>query len=369
VPELAEVADEALDGNKPVDPDPLEQSGMKLHRKGKKKKKIPTAYISFDEAESPASSVPSSSINTPTDKQFPLSAAPAVPPSPPRANMAMSKVIPPPPTVIPSSSPLQIPNSGPEVEKPSGNYSTSIKSSDNLSLYSDSSDRLDVENLSLSGILPSDRLKPVDSDGATTFLNFNFGRGGDPERAEDLIPVPSYTNRNGEEEDSTEFDFERRSGGSNSTTDSIFPTPTPTTTDHGHPEEKGNKGPRDQVQVTADEDRIRKLKTVLENELEMVTTLKAQLVDDRRQYNDQIKMLETRIETLTRENELLRHQLKKYIGAVQLLKDAGNGRRLSLDHDDDDDGASFEISPPDGKLDGSKCKVHSILGMGRESWK
>lgn len=45
------------------------------------------------------------------------------------------------------------------------------------------------------------------------------------------------------------------------------------------------------------------------------------MADAKRKHQESIEKLEAKITNLSRENELLKHQLKKYVGAVQKLRD------------------------------------------------
>jgi hypothetical protein len=49
--------------------------------------------------------------------------------------------------------------------------------------------------------------------------------------------------------------------------------------------------------------------------------LQEEVKEARRKCSETSDKLGIRIQTLTRENELLKHQLKKYVGAVQKLRD------------------------------------------------
>ncbi|XP_054716261.1 sorting nexin-29-like [Uloborus diversus] len=62
------------------------------------------------------------------------------------------------------------------------------------------------------------------------------------------------------------------------------------------------------------------LRNLLEREMEMGAGLRAEMEDLKRTYEEKIERLEIKVQTITRENELLKHQLKKYITAVQMLK-------------------------------------------------
>jgi len=56
-------------------------------------------------------------------------------------------------------------------------------------------------------------------------------------------------------------------------------------------------------------------------ETSVVAGLNDELREVRRKCNDTVDKLNVRVQTLSRENELLKHQLKKYVGAVQKLRD------------------------------------------------
>ncbi|KFM73226.1 Sorting nexin-29, partial [Stegodyphus mimosarum] len=68
------------------------------------------------------------------------------------------------------------------------------------------------------------------------------------------------------------------------------------------------------------EEKSSALRCLLEREMEMAAGLRAELEDQKRNSEEKIERLELKIQTVTRENELLKHQLKKYIAAVQMLK-------------------------------------------------
>jgi len=150
------------------------------------------------------------------------------------------------------------------------------------------------------------------------------GADHDKDRTNDLIPVPNYSNDEGESE-------------STSQSGSVAGTAKDEESRSRRSIPAGNE---------AGPETLSKLKAILDHEVEMVTKLKSQLAQEKRNSNDEIKILETRIETLSKENELLKHQLNKYIGAVQLLRESG--RRVSLDLDDIDDIRTNDVSK-DGK--------------------
>ena len=63
------------------------------------------------------------------------------------------------------------------------------------------------------------------------------------------------------------------------------------------------------------------LKRQLAQETEGNGTLKDELAEQKRRGDEKVEKLEMRIQSLSRENELLKHQLRKYVGAVQKLRD------------------------------------------------
>lgn len=65
------------------------------------------------------------------------------------------------------------------------------------------------------------------------------------------------------------------------------------------------------------------LRRMVEQESEVSAKLRADAREAEKQTNERLDKQESRIQTLTRENQLLKHQLKKYIAAVQMLKRDG----------------------------------------------
>ncbi|XP_074647964.1 sorting nexin-29-like isoform X2 [Tubulanus polymorphus] len=71
------------------------------------------------------------------------------------------------------------------------------------------------------------------------------------------------------------------------------------------------------------EEENRQLRALCEVEQETSAGLKAELEEIRKSHHITIEKDQSRIQALTRENELLKHQLKKYVNAVQLLRREG----------------------------------------------
>ena len=63
------------------------------------------------------------------------------------------------------------------------------------------------------------------------------------------------------------------------------------------------------------------LKKLLEQETSCGSALREEAAETKRKGQEMTDKMESRINTLSRENELLKHQLKKYVGAVQKLRD------------------------------------------------
>ncbi|KAJ4437081.1 hypothetical protein ANN_17216, partial [Periplaneta americana] len=82
----------------------------------------------------------------------------------------------------------------------------------------------------------------------------------------------------------------------------------------------------------------RSFKRLLDQAQEESAELRAELAECNRQHHDKVERLESRIQALVRENELLKHQLRKYVGAVQMLKRDGTQAHEAL--------ASLEASQP-----------------------
>lgn len=70
----------------------------------------------------------------------------------------------------------------------------------------------------------------------------------------------------------------------------------------------------------AAEGRRAEVAAALAQEMEMSSMLRAEIALQQSQQQDTMDKLNVRLSALTRENELLKHQLKKYVGAVQLLR-------------------------------------------------
>ena len=66
---------------------------------------------------------------------------------------------------------------------------------------------------------------------------------------------------------------------------------------------------------------LAQMKKLLEQETRSAAALKEEVAESRRRGREESERQEGRVGTLGRENELLKHQLKKYVGAVQKLRD------------------------------------------------
>jgi len=66
---------------------------------------------------------------------------------------------------------------------------------------------------------------------------------------------------------------------------------------------------------------LAQMKKLLEQETRNAASLKEEVAESRRRSREESERQEGRVGTLGRENELLKHQLKKYVGAVQKLRD------------------------------------------------
>jgi hypothetical protein len=274
-------------------------------------------------------------------------------------------------------------------------YSSSIKSADCISVnsvYSDCSERLDLENMNLSGmeISPSQRLKPVRSDrgGMNGDCDSNCDYPLDSS-SQDLIPVPNFDSCMAPElldlqinldpgdlrdlgiispatpsfssEATLPPNSERVQQGSNkyslikkiSASDSLSSGKTSASAEVSSL--YGSYDPQRGFMKSSDggeNDTIVKLKVILDREVETVAKLRAHCAEEKRKSTDQMKILEAKVESLTKENEILKHQLKKYVGAVQLLKKDNHGssvKRMSS-FDDDDDAIQSSTSLANGKL-------------------
>jgi len=69
------------------------------------------------------------------------------------------------------------------------------------------------------------------------------------------------------------------------------------------------------------EQQVKSLKSLLDQEISHVAEVRQELNDIKQISKERVEKLEGRNNILSRENELLKHQLKKYVGAVQKLRD------------------------------------------------
>ncbi|XP_071954591.1 sorting nexin-29-like [Antedon mediterranea] len=72
------------------------------------------------------------------------------------------------------------------------------------------------------------------------------------------------------------------------------------------------------------EDQNKSLRVLLDSEMEHTAKLRAELDELKKDYDDQEEQSYSKIQNLTRDNEMLKHQLKKYVGAVQMLQRKGS---------------------------------------------
>ena len=69
------------------------------------------------------------------------------------------------------------------------------------------------------------------------------------------------------------------------------------------------------------EQQTKSLRSLLDQELEAVSQINQEMLEKRQKSEEKIEKLESKNAILLRENDLLKHQLKKYVGAVQKLRD------------------------------------------------
>merc|ERR1719195_1210635 len=72
------------------------------------------------------------------------------------------------------------------------------------------------------------------------------------------------------------------------------------------------------------EEQVKALKKLLDQEINHVAETKQELNDLKHINKEKLEKIEAKNSILTRENELLKHQLKKYVGAVQKLRDGSH---------------------------------------------
>lgn len=79
---------------------------------------------------------------------------------------------------------------------------------------------------------------------------------------------------------------------------------------------------------------FRSLRTLLDSEMEHSAVVRGQLEETQKGVKEQEDGYKAQIQSLSRENNVLKNQLKKYVGAVQMLRRDGptavEGKRLHL---------------------------------------
>ncbi|XP_005108639.1 sorting nexin-29 isoform X2 [Aplysia californica] len=78
------------------------------------------------------------------------------------------------------------------------------------------------------------------------------------------------------------------------------------------------------------EEQNRKLEGMLQHEMETSSTLRAEIEELKVQHASRHEKEQAKIQALQKENELLKHQLKKYVNAVQMLRTEGINKEDSL---------------------------------------
>ncbi|GFO41838.1 sorting nexin-29-like [Plakobranchus ocellatus] len=78
------------------------------------------------------------------------------------------------------------------------------------------------------------------------------------------------------------------------------------------------------------EEQNKKLEGMLQREMDISSTLRAELEEIRIQHSAQHEKDTSQILALQKENELLKHQLKKYVSAVQMLRTEGSNKDETL---------------------------------------
>ncbi|XP_059179652.1 sorting nexin-29-like [Physella acuta] len=78
------------------------------------------------------------------------------------------------------------------------------------------------------------------------------------------------------------------------------------------------------------EEQKKKLEGMLQHEMETSSTLRAEIEELKMHHASRHEKEQTKIQVLQKENELLKHQLKKYVSAVQMLRTEGISKEDSL---------------------------------------
>ncbi|CAH1273222.1 PLEKHM1 [Branchiostoma lanceolatum] len=102
------------------------------------------------------------------------------------------------------------------------------------------------------------------------------------------------------------------------------------------------------------EEQNRSMRSLLDAEMENSARLRVETEELKKKHSLQQERNTTKIQALTRENEVLKHQLKKYVGAVQMLKRSGaQGSEIlaGLVRVQEDEQPAPPPPPPEGTVD------------------
>ncbi|XP_078610485.1 sorting nexin-29-like isoform X1 [Branchiostoma floridae x Branchiostoma japonicum] len=105
------------------------------------------------------------------------------------------------------------------------------------------------------------------------------------------------------------------------------------------------------------EEQNRSMRSLLDAEMENSARLRVETEELKKKHSLQQERSTTKIQALTRENEVLKHQLKKYVGAVQMLKRKGaQGTEIlaGLVKVQEDEQPAPPPPPPEGTVDYSE---------------
>ncbi|XP_066961541.1 sorting nexin-29 [Macrobrachium rosenbergii] len=118
------------------------------------------------------------------------------------------------------------------------------------------------------------------------------------------------------------------------------------------------------------------ISNALAQEMETTSMLRAEIAHQQGLHQETVERLNGKINVLHRENELLKHQLKKYVGAVQLLRREGSIENVALQpsrntpdyRDYHDEAAAYErkliqVAEMHGELMEFNERLHKLLRM------
>ncbi|CAH1795452.1 unnamed protein product [Owenia fusiformis] len=202
--------------------------------------------------------------------------------------------------------------------------SSDIMKADSPSPSLGSSSSFDFEQQYGSGVVPSDLTPLAPSGDPNASFTMAFVLGGDDNQSEDSIEVPTYSF---DTDNAMSALAQLQKGSSYSVTgqrtagDGEDTTPSPHLSSETLTTSELKQAVVDMmIRKDQMEDQNKSLKLLLEQENNVTSSLRAEIENIKSEHLSKAEKDKTKIQALSRENELLKQQLKKYVSAVQMLR-------------------------------------------------